>query len=223
MKTKDDLTKDQKAWLHEFVALRAEDDNYFDMNKAEAGVWRETLCTHPDVLHECGDSVDDRYIKDTVLNNIGKSFREIESSDVLEALEIASSEASNFSVEILPNKKQQKLVIVRDKKSANAIVAALGIGTVDTWGAAVSRLEDHLPQHLPVKGIILSAKSAALSSDQIKNLVKFCASLGLVPLVVHPTQLTRKLPTEHEPVSEFSQTVITSFSGVIRTAGYEFN
>ena len=99
MKTKDDLTKEQKAWLNEFVALRAEEDKYFGMNKAEAGVWREKLCNHPDVLRECGDSVDDRHIKDTVLNNIGKSFREIEPSDVFDALQVAPAASGNFTVE----------------------------------------------------------------------------------------------------------------------------
>ncbi len=223
MKTADDLTDKQKAWLMRFVAERAEEDKYFDMNKAEASVWRERLCSHAHVLSECGDSIDDRYIKDTVLNKIGKLFREIKETDVFDALEINPASGPSFNIEIMPRTGAQELVVIRDPKRANAVVGALGIGTVATVGAAIIRLGDYVWQPLPLKGVILSAKSVLLGKEEVESLTKTLSALGLVALVVHPTQLSTRFRPVGQSGELFTQSAISDFRGKLNTAGYEFN
>jgi len=211
LKTPEKLTSEQKANLQTYIWNKSEQTKYLGMKKNEAEKFRESFQVDQEIKRICGDFVEDKYIKDTILGNYGKSKREITEENVKEAIDSASRD--DFIVNII----NQEIVEIRSKK--DDLLVVLGIGTVDTWGSAVGRLESYLSIKIE-KGLILSCKEIDQDKTKLDTITQSIAHLGLKAVIVHPLHRKIKFPIlESKDSSEFS---LTNFQKYVAELGYEF-
>jgi hypothetical protein len=221
MKTAQQLTDQEKEQLKNIVEQRVVSDDYFSLNNSQKSDWQRRICTDPDVMAACGDSVDPVYVKNAIINPLGKSNREVKYEDICEALSLSDEQRSSLDIEF-ETPPNQELVWIRAGSRSGLLLGVLGIATTETWGQAIIRLGlgGYLSSvDIPLRGVILSARHRLLSDDELNIIRREIKALGLTPLVVHPTQEKVQITRLLLP-SSFS---IAGFSELMTDHGYEFN